>query len=82
MELAERRTVQLAGQTRSRTAAAWAALLGRSPRRWTFAVYGALAGAAAGAGAAFLVRRWIGQDAPDAVEPHQLRAVVDSGPVA
>ncbi len=76
--MAERGRTELVQQTRSRTGAAWEALLGRTPRRWTFAVYGAVAGA----GAAVLARKVAGQDAPDAVEPEQLRAVVDPGPAA
>ncbi len=79
--MAERGRTELVQQTRSRTGAAWEALLGRTPRRW-FAVYGAVAGAIAGAGAAVLARKVAGQDAPDAVEPEQLRAVVDPGPAA
>jgi len=78
--VAERGRTELVQQTRSRTGAAWEALLGRTPRRWTFAVYGAVAGAVAGA--AVLARKLAGQDAPDAVEPEQLRAVVDPGPAA
>ena len=78
--MAERGRTKLVQQTRSRTGAAWEALLGRTPRRWTFAVYGAVAGAVAGA--AVLARKLAGQDAPDAVEPEQLRAVVDPGPAA
>lgn len=57
------------------------AVLGRqkpAPRRWPW-VAGALAGAAAGAGVAFAIRRLVGQDAPGAQEPDQLRAVVDPG---
>jgi len=80
--VAERGRTELVQQTRSRTGAAWEALLGRTPRRWTFAVYGAVAGAVAGAGAAVLARKVAGQDAPDAIEPEQLRAVVDPGPAA
>jgi len=76
--VAERGRTELVQQTRSRTGAAWEALLGRTPRRWTFAVYGAVAGA----WAAVLARKLAGQDAPDAVEPEQLRAVVDPGPAA
>ncbi len=78
--MAERGRTELVQQTRSRTGAAWEALLGRTPRRWAFAVYGAVAGAVAGA--AVLARKLAGQDAPDAVEPEQLRAVVDPGPAA
>ena len=45
--------------------------------RWPWAVAAVVAGAAAGAGAAYAVRRVQGEDRPDAQEPHQLRAVVD-----
>ena len=54
----------------------------RRPRRWPWAVGAAAAGAAAGAGVALLVRGLVGQDAPGAQEPDQLRAVVDPRPPA
>ena len=61
---------------RSRAATA----LGRRPvpRRWPWAAGAAVAGAVAGAGVAYAVRRVVGQDAPGALEPEQLRAVVDT----
>ena len=46
-------------------------------RRWPWALAATVAGAAAGAAVAFVVRRVEGQDGPGAVEPEQLRAVVD-----
>lgn len=46
-------------------------------RRWPWAVGAAALGALAGMGVALLVRRVQGEDAPDAQEPHELRAVVD-----
>ena len=53
--------------------------LGRRPvRRWPWAAGAAVAGALAGAGVAYAVRRVVGQDAPGALEPEQLRAVVDT----
>ena len=48
-------------------------------RRWPWAVGAAVLGAAAGAAVALAVRRLVGQDAPDAQDPEQLRAVVDTG---
>ncbi len=48
-------------------------------RRWPWSVGAAVAGAAAGAALVLLVRRVVGQDAPDAQEPEQLQAVVDTG---
>jgi len=58
-----------------------AALLAVQPpaRRWPWAVGAAVLGAAAGAAVALAVRRLVGQDAPDAQDPEQLRAVVDTG---
>jgi hypothetical protein len=72
-----------------RGGAAWDALRGErvgppvAVRRWPWAVGAALAGAAAGAVAAYAVQRLRTQDAPDAVEPEQLQAVVDrpDGPI-
>ena len=55
-------------------------LTGRRSRRWPWAAGAAVAGAAAGAGSVLLLRRLVGQDAPDAQEPEQLRAVVDPAP--
>ena len=57
-----------------------AALLAAQPpaRRWPWAVGAAVLGAAAGAAVAVAVRRVVGQDAPDAQDPEQLRAVVDT----
>lgn len=52
----------------------------RGRRRWPWSLGAAVAGAAAGAAVVLAVRRVLGQDAPDAQEPEQLRAVVDSGP--
>lgn len=52
----------------------------RPQRRWPWALAAGLLGAAAGAGVALAVRRVVGQDAPGAQEPEQLRAVVDPGP--
>ena len=46
-------------------------------RRWRWALAAAVVGAAAGAAVAYAVRRVEGQDAPGAVEPEQLQAVVD-----
>jgi len=53
------------------------ALQHRVARRWPWAVGAAVAGAAAGAAVAVAVRHLVGEDAPDALEPDQLRAVVD-----
>lgn len=55
---------------------------GRRRRRWPWTAGAAAAGAAAGAGAVLLLRRLVGQDAPDALEPEELQAVVDPGPDA
>lgn len=49
--------------------------LGR--RRWPWAVAAAVAGASAGGGVAYALRKVEGTDAPDAQEPHELQAVVD-----
>ncbi len=57
-----------------------ARVTGRRYRRWPWAAGAAVAGAAAGAGSVLLLRRLVGQDAPDAQEPEQLRAVVDPAP--
>lgn len=46
-------------------------------RRWPWAVLAAVLGAAAGSAAAFAVRALEGTDAPDALEPDELQAVVD-----
>jgi hypothetical protein len=46
-------------------------------RRLPWAIAAAVVGAAAGAAAAVLVRRVLGQDAPDAQAPEDLEAVVD-----
>jgi hypothetical protein len=46
-------------------------------RRWPWALAAVVAGAVAGGGVAYAVRRVEGVDAPGAVEPEQLRAVVD-----
>ncbi len=50
---------------------------GARSRRWPWALAAAVAGAAAGGGVAHVARRLAGQDRPGAVEPEQLRAVVD-----
>jgi hypothetical protein len=59
------RTTELAQRTR------------RPARRWPWALAATVAGALAGAAVAYAVRRVQGQDSPEAVEPEQLRAVVD-----
>ena len=46
-------------------------------RRWPWALAASVAGAAAGAAVAYAARRVQGQDDPGAVEPEQVRAVVD-----
>ena len=46
-------------------------------RRWPWALAATIAGAAAGAGVAYAVRRVWWVDRPDAVDPEQLEAVVD-----
>lgn len=46
-------------------------------RRWPWALAAVVAGACAGGAVAYVVRRVEGADAPGAVEPDQLRAVVD-----
>ncbi len=46
-------------------------------RRWPWALAATMAGAAAGAAVAYAVRRVEGTESPGAVEPEQLRAVVD-----
>lgn len=50
----------------------------RQPRRWPWALGAAVLGAGAGAAAVLALRRLIGEDAPDAQEPGDLRAVVDT----
>ena len=54
--------------------------VGATPRRWPWAVAAAVLGAAAGAGAVLAARRVVGEDAPGAQEPEQLRAVIDLTP--
>jgi len=67
----------------ARGSAAWDVLRGErvgppvAARRWPWAVAAAAAGAAAGVGVAYLLRRLRTADPPDAVEPEQVRAVVD-----
>ena len=46
-------------------------------RRWPWAVLAAVLGAAAGSAAAVVVRFLEGTDAPDALDPDDLQAVVD-----
>jgi outer membrane lipoprotein SlyB len=46
-------------------------------RRWPWALAATVAGAVAGTAVAYAVRRVQGQDRPGAVEPDQVRAVVD-----
>jgi hypothetical protein len=46
-------------------------------RRWPWALLAAVLGAAAGSAAALVVRSVEGEDAPDALEPDELQAVVD-----
>jgi hypothetical protein len=50
------------------------------PRRWPWALTAAALGAALGAGGVLLVRRVLGEDAADAQDPADLRAVIDPGP--
>jgi hypothetical protein len=70
-------------EARVRGGAAWDALRGErigpplAVRRWPIALGAALAGAAAGAAVAFALRHLLTQEAPDALEPEQLVAVVD-----
>lgn len=70
----------------TRGSAAWDVLRGErvgppvAVRRWPWAVGAAVAGAGAGVGVAFLLRRLRTQDAPDAVDPDQVEAVVDRPP--
>ena len=68
-------------ETLVRGGAAFGALRGQRlsqpVRRWPWALGALVAGAAAGAGAALLVRRIHPPDAPNAQEPHELKAVVD-----
>lgn len=77
-------TVQgLAEEPGVRGAAAFDALRGApigppaGRRRWPWAMAAAVLGASAGVAVAVVLRRWGGTDAPDAQEPHELRAVVD-----
>ena len=68
-------------QAREHSPAAVALVSGRRPpRRWPWAVVAAVAGAAAGAGVALALQRVVGRDAPGALEPDQLVAVVDGEP--
>ena len=66
-----------------RGGAAWDALRGErvgppvAVRRWPWAVAAAAAGAAAGVVAVSVIGRLRTSDAPDAVEPEQVQAVVD-----
>ena len=70
-------------EARVRGGAAWDALRGErvgppvAAPRWPVALTAALAGAAAGAAVAYALRRLRTQDAPDALEPEELVAVVD-----
>ena len=66
-----------------RGAEAWDALRGRRrpPRRWPWATGSALAGAAAAVAVTVLVRRLSTRDAPGALEPEAVEAVVDTPPV-
>lgn len=48
-------------------------------RRWPLAIAAALAGACAGALVVLVLRRLLGEDAPDAQEPDELVAVIDPG---
>ena len=70
-------------EARVRTTAAWGALRGGpvdppiARRRWPVALLAALAGAAGGVAVAVVLRRIRTADAPDAVDPEQLEAVVD-----
>jgi hypothetical protein len=68
-----------------RSGAAWAALRGEREelalvRRWPWAVSAAMAGAAAGVAAAYVVGRLRTQDVPGALDPEQMVAVVDRPP--
>lgn len=69
-----------------RGSAAWDSLRGetvRPPaghRRWPWALLAAVAGAAGGAGVAYALSRVRTTDAPDAVDPAQVEAVIDRGP--
>lgn len=51
--------------------------VGPVPRRWPWAAGAAVLGAAAGAGLVAVLRRVVGEDAPDAQEPDDLQAVID-----
>ncbi len=62
-----------------------AAPAGRTSRRWPWVLGAAVVGAAVGKAVAAAARRLEGEDAPGAVEPSELRAVVDRpdpGPTA
>ncbi len=72
-----------------RGTAAWEALRGEpvgppaAHRRWPWAVAAAVAGAAAGVAVAVALSRLRTSDAPGAVDPEQVEAVVDrNGPEA
>lgn len=73
----------LLDETRTRTTAAYGALLGGpvgpplAVRRWPWAVLAAVLGALAGAAVVVLARRVVGEDAPGAQEPEELEAVID-----
>lgn len=73
-------------EARVRGGAAWDALRGErvgpptAARRWPVALTAAIAGAAAGAAVALVLRRLRTQDAPGALEPEQVEAVVDRVP--
>lgn len=66
-----------------RAEAAWDAVRGSrvgpptAVRRWPWALGAAVLGALAAGGLSACVRRLAGQDAPGAVEPDELQAVVD-----
>ncbi len=66
-----------------RSSAAWDVLRGETVgppaghRRWPWAVLAAVAGAAAGVGVAYALARVRTTDAPDAVDPAQVEAVID-----
>ena len=51
--------------------------MGRGESRWPWVLGAALVGGAVGKVAAALARRLEGEDAPGAVEPGELRAVID-----
>jgi hypothetical protein len=74
---------EVVDEARVRGGAAWEALRGErvgppvAVRRWPVALLAALVGAGAGIAVAVLLRRLRTTDAPDALEPQELRAVVD-----